>query len=204
MSCGLNFAKSANILRSAIVDYVKSNSHMHGIDGIAYIYFSYKQQGSQTIRSIYASIVAQLLYQIPDLQVPVKKLHEKHDNGKGTPGEEELVNILSSLLGSYKIILAFDALDEASNRTRANLMLQLAKLEETSLLVFFTSRPDVEIKSISKKARMVNVMAHNSDLETFIRANLEENPDVQDILDEDSQAIIPQIVDNVIERAAGM
>src|SRR5205814_8559714 len=97
------------------------------MDGIAYIYFNYKQQESQTIHFIYASLVSQLLNRIPVLQGRVKELYEKHDRGRKSPSADELFNILSNLPSSYKVVLAFDALDEASDTTRDGLVTQLAK-----------------------------------------------------------------------------
>jgi hypothetical protein len=182
------------------VDEIQSK---HSIDGIAYIYFNYKQLGSQTLASVYASLVGQLLDQIPALRATVKDLYEKHGRGKNIPTAQELFNILTSLPQSCKVVLAFDALDEASEETRKGLLTDLEKLENKSLRVFLTSRPDVQPKSIADKTRIVVVIANDSDLRVFAQAHLEDD-DIQDILGEHSRSIVPQIIDGVISHAAGM
>lgn len=111
--------------------------------------------------------------------------------------------MLIRLPSSYKIVLAFDALDEASVNTRGDLLSRLARLEKTSLLVFITSRPDIDIGSISVKTRIENVTAQTSDLEEFIQKRL-QNDKVKKILGENSQRVVPKIVLNLTSRAAGM
>jgi len=186
------------------VDYVECNAQAHSIDGFAYIYFNYKQQGSQTARRIYASLVAQLLSQIPALQDAVEPLYNKHnDRKKKRASAEELFSILSNLPSSGKVLLAFDALDEASRDTRNALVSQLAKLEVKSIFVFLTSRPTINLSSIGLKTQIKDVAAQTSDLEVFIRAQLKDD-NVEDFLYENPEAIIEEIIRNVISHAAGM
>jgi hypothetical protein len=192
--------------RSAVVDYIQSKPDVLRIDGIAHVYFNYKQQGSQTLPSVYASLVGQLVNQVPNLRGAVKDLFKKHDNGKKVPGIEELIGVLSNLTGSRQIVLAFDALDEASEHIRKGLMTQLEKLIEKNrtFFVFLTSRPDVQLKStVLDKTKLMDVAANDSDLTVFARAHLEDD-EVKEILGEDSRSIIPEIVDAVVSHAAGM
>jgi len=185
------------------VDYVESNAQAHSIDGIAYVYFNYKQQESQTAHCIYASLVAQLLNRIPALQDAVEPLYNKYNDGKKRASAEELFNILSNLPSSGKVLLAFDALDEASRDTRNALVSQLAKLEVKSIFVFLTSRPTINLSSIGLKTQIKDVAAQTSDLEVFIRAQLKDD-NVEDFLYENPEAIIEEIIRNVISHAAGM
>jgi hypothetical protein len=184
------------------VDYIESNAQAHSIDGIAYIYFNYKQQESQTARHIYASLVAQLLKQIPALQDVVEPLYNKHNDRKRRASAEELFSILSNLPSSGRVLLAFDALDEASRDTMKALVSQLAKLETKSLLVFLTSRPNINLNSIGLKTQIKDVAAQTSDLEVFIQAHLIDH--VMDTPYENHQAIIEEIIRNVVSHAAGM
>jgi len=185
------------------VDYVECNAQAHSIDGFAYIYFNYKQQGSQTARRIYASLVAQLLSQIPALQDAVEPLYNKHnDRKKKRASAEELFSILSNLPSSGKVLLAFDALDEASTDTMDALVSQLAKLEMKSLLVFLTSRPNINLSSIGPKTQIKDVAAQTSDLEVFIQAHLKIDR-VMVILYKNPQAT-EEIIRNVVSHAAGM
>jgi len=186
------------------VDYLDSAKSIYGIYGVAYVYFNYKQQESQTPSTVYAGLLAQLLKQIPELGALAEELYEKNDSGKKKPRTEDLLNLLSNVMTSSKVFLAFDALDEASDSTRIDLLKQLQRLEDgkKSLRVFMTSRPSVEIKAPIEKIRSIEVTARESDLRIFIRAQLEEKIEELDI--EDQQTIMAQIVESVLSHAAGM
>lgn len=111
--------------------------------------------------------------------------------------------MLTRLPSSSEIVLAFDALDEASVNAREDLLSRLARLDRMSFRVFITSRPDIGIGLISAKATVENVTAQSSDLEEFIRGRLQTDR-VQRILGENSQRVTPQIIQNLTSRAAGM
>jgi hypothetical protein len=186
------------------VDLLESKKRTYNISGVAYVYFNYKQQVSQTPSLIYTSLLAQLLTQIPDLQSPIEELYEKSGCGKKKPQTEDILKLLSNATNSTKVFLAFDALDEASDSTRAILLKQLQCLEDgkESLQVLMTSRPNVEVKVPVEKVRLIDVTARESDLKMFLRARLEENIELQDI--EDPRTVIPQIIEGVLSHAAGM
>jgi hypothetical protein len=190
--------------RSAVVDHIESQFRRGSIDGFAYIYFNYKQQGSQTISSIFASIIVQLLIQSHVVQTMVEKLFEKNQDGKRKAKQEDLVNILSNITASSTIVLAFDALDEASQVTRKALMSHLATRKTDNLLVFITSRPDIDIRIIFEKTWLVDVVARQSDIETFVKARLEGSEDILEMLDDNADAIIQEIVRAVLVHAEGM
>jgi hypothetical protein len=190
--------------RSRVVDHLESVKGAYGICGVAYIYFNYKQQESQTPSLVYASLLAQLLQQMPDFRAPVGELYKKSDNGKKKPRIEELLNLLSNITIHSKVFLAFDALDEASDLTRTSLLKQLQGLENgrKSLWALMTSRPSVEIKALADNIKLAEVTARESDLRVFIRSQLEEKIGMEDI--EDPQTIIQLIIQAVLSHAAGM
>ena len=55
----------------------------------------------------------------------MKDFYKKHDGEEKVPSAEELFGILLSLPSSCQVVLAFDALDEASAKTREGLIKQL-------------------------------------------------------------------------------
>ena len=176
----------------------------HNLDGIAYIYFNYKQQTKQTVDEIFRSIVVQLYSRVNALQKSVHKLYEQNDHGQKTPKIEDLMEVMSTPPASLKILLVFDALDEASTSTRTALVSLLAKLDQASYFILLASRPGVEIKPIVAKTKILDVTAQDSDMEAFASARLEANDDVTEILDESAPSTIPIIIRDVIAHAAGM
>ena len=133
----------------------------------------------------------------------MENLYQNCDNGNKSPAAEELFDVLTRLPSSYKIVLAFDALDEASVHAREDLLSRLARLEKTSLLFFITSRPDIDIGLISARTKIEEVTAQTSDLKEFIREHLQSYK-VQRILGENSQKVVPEIEQNLTSHAAGM
>jgi hypothetical protein len=176
----------------------------YGISGLAYIYFNYKERERQTINSVLASLIVQMLRQVPDVQPLAERLYHTLDGGKKTPNAEQLLGILAGILQSHKILLAFDALDEASTSTRNGLISRFASLETKNLRIFLTSRPDVEFRSIITKTKVIDIAAQSSDLEIFARTQLENNDDVQAILEECNQDILSEVIGDVLFHAAGM
>lgn len=186
------------------MDYLKHHMHIHDIDGIAYIYFNYKQQISQTIIAVIACLIVQLLEKMAALEMPLYDLYVKYDNGKRKPSVEDLMGVLLELTLSKKLLLAFDALDESSAATRAALLSQLAMIKPKSCFILLTSRPGIEIKLLAQRTRTLDMIAHISDMEVFARAQLEANDDVLEILDDSATFLVPQIVKGVVAHAGGM
>jgi hypothetical protein len=174
------------------------------IDGFAYIYFNYKQQGDQTISSIFASIIVQLLAQSPAVQIMVEELFENNQDGKRKAELEDLVNILFNKKSFPTTVLAFDALDEASQQTRKALMHHFSTMRTENLLIFVTSRPDVDLRPVAGKMRLLDVVAQPSDMETFVNARLEGSEDILEMLDDKAEFIIQEVVRAVVAQAEGM
>jgi hypothetical protein len=183
---------------------MESRSLLGSIDGFAYIYFNYKQQGDQTISSIFASIIVQLLTQSAAVQKMVEELFENNQDGKRKAELEDLVNILFNNKSTSTIVLAFDALDEASQPTRKALMSQFSTMRTENLLIFITSRPDVDLRPVAGKMWLFDVVAQPSDMETFVKARLEGGEDILEMLDDNAEFIIQEIVRAVVTQAEGM
>lgn len=179
------------INRSTAIDYVAAHKEEYGINGVAYVYFNYKQQVNQTILAIFESLIVQLLHQVKDLEIMAQQMYEKLGRGRQRPTLDDLTELMSNLEKSSTIFLAFDALDEATAATRLALISQLDRLKTKSYFVLLTSRPGTEIKSITEKLTFLDITAQDSDLETYARYQMENNEDIRDILDGAATLIIP-------------
>jgi hypothetical protein len=187
-----------------VIDHVEEKSLDYGINGFAFIYFNYKDREREPIHSILSSLVVQLLYQISDVQILAERLFHDLDEGKKTPTIEQLFDLFTGVSQSNRIFLAFDALDEASLATRNALVSWLARLDTKNVLVLLTSRPDVELRSITTKTKVIDIAAQSPDLEIFTRAQLERSDDVQAILEDCAQDIVSEVVHDMLFHAAGM
>jgi hypothetical protein len=188
-----------------MIDHVEEHELRHHIfGGLAYIYLDYKERERQTLTFILASIVSQIFCQIPNAQKSVENLYQDCGRGQKAPDVEQLMGILTDILQSNKVLLAFDAMDEASAATRNALISRLASFTTDNLRVVFTSRPDVDFKMISGRTEVIDLVAQNSDLELFARTRLETNEDVQMILEECDEDIVSQILQFILFHAGGM
>lgn len=68
--------------------------------------------------------------------------------------------------------------------------------------VFLTSRPVLDLRHLSVWTE--DIVAHGADIETYTKARLEDSDDVQDILEDQADDMIPAIIANVRIHAAGM
>lgn len=111
---------------------------------------------------------------------------------------------MENLKGTEHILLAIDALDEAGTFARESLVRQLAKLAKLPMRIFLTSRPDVDITGLTQKTLAVRVTASETDLRSYAYKHLCENSNVLDMLDENKEALIPDITDLIVSQASGM
>jgi hypothetical protein len=158
---------------------------------------------------IYASIIAQLLSSRLDVQEPVEKLYKKHGQGKKTPVEGELLEILTTISKPLTIVLAFDALDEAEEDTRETLIKNLATLKSSIFRILVTSRPDVNLFNIlttsrpnviaTENVRTTEIVAHKLDLEIFIQETLKD-PKTQKRMGGKPEFVIQQVKDNILSK----
>jgi hypothetical protein len=69
--------------------------------------------------------------------------------------------------------------------------------------IFLTSRPDVNIRELTKQTLAIRVTASETDLRNYACKHLRENANVLDMLDEDKEALIPEIADLIVSQASG-
>lgn len=79
--------------RSIPVNYINTHTHLHDIGGIAYIYFNYEQQSSQTIIAIISCLIVRFLENNVALELQLYELYFKNDNGKRKPSLENMTDI---------------------------------------------------------------------------------------------------------------
>jgi hypothetical protein len=187
--------------RSLVIDHATS------IDPefvIVYYYLNYKHEGSQDIKTIISSLVSQLLVKIPALWPAVDRLYKKCEATRRKPSIEDAISPLFDLETPSKVIIAIDALDEASNSTRDALLKLLSSLCEVGFRAFLTSRPTINIRQLRTCTTVVDITAQKRDLEIYTTTRLEENENVQEVLEDRASTVVNQMVDLMVSQAAGM
>ena len=181
------------VLVSTVIDYISESTDFK----LAYTYFNYKDISNQSPSAMYASMVSQLLHKVPCVLSAAQRLFVECDNGHRNATANELFEILLSIPDSFRVLIVLDALDEASEATRSDLLRRLPHTRG-SMLVLLSSRPDIKLEM----GHVVEVVAQPADLEAFIQARLSEK-NVQRVIGKGSE-IVQKIVQTLVSRAGGM
>jgi hypothetical protein len=187
--------------RSLVIDHAASVDPEFAI---VYYYLNYKHEGSQDVETIISSLVSQLLVKVPALWPAVDRLYKKCETIQRKPSIEDAISPLFDLENPSRVIIAIDALDEASNSTRDTLLKLLSKLCDVGFRAFLTSRPTINITQLRTYATVVDSTAQKRDLEIYASTKLQANENVQEVLGDLASTVVTQMVDLMVSQAAGM
>lgn len=141
--------------------------------GIAFIYFSYQNQASQTPAEVVRNLIKQLLCCVPVQSYPqtVQKWFETKEV-PALPALEALLHVVSEQFS--RVIFIFDALDECDERRqRVDLNRIIYMLGRGNGKVFVTSRPSYgDIAQVFRDATKLELKAKEADIAPYIRTKL--------------------------------
>ena len=181
-----------------------------GIDGLAYIYFSYNDLDRQTALNVYASIVLQLLTISSQLRDNVFQLFDKH---KGSPTKEksQILKGLKRAVTSLKssTLLVFDALDEAGEDTRDEILDLLEGAHNDSARIFATSRNDYRESLGHGHVARHHVRADPDDILVFLKDRLDNRKTNRIVKDQfgigtKAQKFMSDIREELLENSLGL
>jgi hypothetical protein len=141
---------------------------------------------------------------LPELWPQLDKLYESYEKLPRRPELEDTLGILLSIKAPRKVMFAIDALDEASDSCRDQLLQHLNKLAEVGFRILLTSRPDVNLRQLQNRSIVMDITAQKEDLEIYATKRLQESMNVQDILEGYGESVIKQLVELIVAHAAGM
>ncbi|KAL8822874.1 MAG: hypothetical protein Q9191_006402, partial [Dirinaria sp. TL-2023a] len=140
---------------------------LEGVDGMAYTYFTYDDRDRQTPFVVYASIVSQLLRD-SKLQEAIFGLFEEQRK-LARKQKWQILNGLRRAVASLKSskLLIFDALDEASEETRDQILNLLEGARSDSSRILVTSRSDYRESLTHEQVFSHRVHADEDDIRAF-------------------------------------
>ena len=191
-------------IRSRAVDHLISLKSAGEIHGCAYVYFDYRQQGTQTSYHVLCSILGQLALQTPGLLSATRQLHKQCKDSKTTLALDSVLHLIMENTIGLRIVIAFDAMDEALSEVRSELLSLFTQIGNASFRILLTSRPDLQSKILGKKVQTIEIEAREGDLRSFIKSKLLSNDNVLDVLDDRDHDLLQQITDVLISHTAGM
>ena len=193
------------VLASIAVDHLKTTSKDQE-SAVLCVFCSHADQERQTSIDLVASILEQLV-RIKGITSEIRALYHHHQMRTTRPGLEELSKLLQSTIEkSAKVFIIIDALDECPETTRRAFIGEIHKLRSSAHLLV-TSRPasgiayahDLELHD----AIRLEIHALDTDLEMYIRAKTQRDPDLARYLKHDL-ALQEEVVTTIVESARGM
>ncbi|RPB14393.1 hypothetical protein P167DRAFT_68583 [Morchella conica CCBAS932] len=166
-------------LSSAAIDHVENENLFPTteINGVAHIYFDYKDQEQQKAIDVLSSLVKQLAYQLPRPLKELEELYERKESKDRRPTTDELLSILLIIFTSFnRVFLIFDALDESDQRKEILPLIQRMSMKKVNVLV--TSRPYPEdIQALFGHSTLkVEILAKEEDIVKYIKGKIDEDP----------------------------
>jgi hypothetical protein len=167
--------------------------------GVAYIYFSYKEQLHQKPIDVLTSLVKQLAYQ---LSSPLKHLIEKLEKTAFT--NDEMYTVLIEITKSFRqTFVILDALDECHQRNQRKILLPMFhRMGKSGIKLFATSRSDPDdIEDSFASISNIEISAQKEDIKCYIYQRIREYPRARLWL---GPQLEDQIISTLIDAADGM
>jgi Cdc6-like AAA superfamily ATPase len=192
------------ILSSILINDLETKFEIDSTVGIAYIYCNFRNQQSQDIRMLVASVLKQLCQRRPDIPDAIQAMYRKHGMAQTKPPIEELRVALRAAVKLFsRVYLVVDALDEWQNTegARSSMLNELLVLQaETHLNLFATSRPVGDIKRCFSGLPSIDISASQEDIALYVEGH-------QNLLPEfvgQTSGLLDKIKETLSEASQGM
>ena len=191
----------SNLSRSLVIDELEARYDNETV-GIAYVYFDYKNQDKESMPSVFASLLKQLVVRKDDLTPELLAFYGKYRSRGLQPELSATLQIivhLSTLFSSTYFI--FDALDELEEKQRPELFKCLSQVLEKghSIRIFGTSRPHLgNVQAFFKSGLSIPIRADSEDIKNYFTIKVNES------LSESQVILKNKIVDSLSISADGV
>jgi hypothetical protein len=164
------------ILTAIVVDDLTTRVSSDPTIGVAYIYCNFRQQGTQKIDDLMASLLKQLAQGQSSLLGSVKDLYDQHETKRTRPSLDEILGVLRSVATMYlRAFIIVDALDECqvSGGSWARFLSELFSFQTRhGVNIFATSRFIPEILDWFKTSISLEIRATTDDVTRYIEGNI--------------------------------
>ena len=140
---------------------------------IAFIYCNHKEQATQNLRELVASLLKQFIQRHPVISESAQSLYGKHYSDDTVPTLDELRDALRQEIRRFsKVFIIVDAPDEPVERDRHRLIKDVQSLANTVRLMV-TSRPLALIEQIFLGEKSVDIRASEQDVRNYVQHRLD-------------------------------
>ena len=189
--------------RSIVVDSLQDTFDGENV-AITCIYFNYKEQTTQTVSELVASLLKQLVQDRPATSDHIKKFYKDHHEArKIRPKLVDLIKALQSEIGMYtRVFIIVDALDECLDSTREQFITMLQSLARNVNLIV-TARPLPTIEQQFLGVNRLEIQANIDDVRKYIKDRIPRERRLARLINND-WALQEGIVNEVVTKANGM
>ena len=175
-------------LRSIVVDRLESLYEEQS--AILFVYIDYKDPATQSVSTIFANLLKQLLQRLEQTGLP-PDIHQSLDKFQSNirvhhmDVTEYIQLILSASKYFLSVYLVIDALDECHNSAfRRNLLTAINQIRDgtNNLKILISSRPHISLENSFPSTEILEIRASASDLEKYARAKLETYSHISETL----------------------
>lgn len=159
-------------IRSVVIDHLKLT--YRNTSAIAYVYVEHKNPETQTFINIAANVLKQILAQMVDVPDDLLRLlADIRSDAWDSLNLSKVANLIDEAARHFPtgLYLVVDAFDECeSSGARGKLLKLVQALEESnSARIFITCQPNIQPPI---QAKIIEIQAHDKDIETYVRAKL--------------------------------
>lgn len=189
--------------RSLVIDELAKFPGRHQ-SPIAYVYFDYRDQESQTPSIILASILKQMLLTTPVIPEIVNNMLQRLQRQGSRISQLEAERVITDVVSQVpSAVIVVDALDECDGlNNRKSFLETLAKLRNSPRIrIFITSRSySDDIRTAFQEDPQILISAHDADIRRFLSYQFQKS-DVFSTIDEQ---LVTNITEKIARNAQGM
>ncbi|EGO03310.1 hypothetical protein SERLA73DRAFT_149665 [Serpula lacrymans var. lacrymans S7.3] len=190
------------VLASYIINFLTEKYNTPDV-AVAYIYCNYKEQSTQTVYDLVASLLKQLVQDHSSTFTRVASQYQSYRQQGYRPTIQQVHNTLMSEIKQFQqVFVVVDALDEIteSDNKRYDLLNKLRSLG-CSLLV--TSREMDSIRKALRNVPYMHIRAHDDDIRRYIEGRILPGTLLYELINGDPP-LREEIIECIIKRAGGM
>jgi hypothetical protein len=188
---------------STVIETLKIGSLATSL-GLAYIYCNHKDQGSQTVSELIASLVQQLSRQQRRVPEDARVLYTMHRTSRTRPVLMEWLQVFRSIITDFSsVYIVIDALDECNEAdgTRRALIEELRRLP--GLRILCTSRYLGDIARLLQDATQLELRASDADIARFLDCQITKEKDLMRFCEKDP-SLRNDVIERIVKQADGM
>jgi len=171
--------------------------------GVACVYFDHKQEHKPM--DILRCLLKDMVIRKGTVSQEIHVLYRKHEmRGSTPPSRAEIVEVFGNELKKFeKYFCIIDGLDEASENSRYALLKELQQFQPKLRLMVTGRRYVEDVPNVFAGCRILEIRAHDSDIEIFVEGQLQEDMFLRKKVTMDA-ALKKLVVGTVVAKAKGM